>query len=55
MAGTHTTVWIVCRMPDWLYFGNFVLVSKQIEMASVQLKYFGNFNARIEMDQNRSN
>jgi hypothetical protein len=43
MAGMHVTMWIVCRMPDWLYFGDFDLVSKQIKMASVWSKYFGNF------------
>jgi hypothetical protein len=41
-------------MLDWLYFGNFDLVSKQVEMASMWLKSFGDFDARIEMDQNRS-
>jgi hypothetical protein len=55
MAGMHATMWIVCRMPDWLYFGNFDLVSKQIEMAGAQSKCFGNVDARIEMDRNRSN
>jgi hypothetical protein len=55
MAGTHATMWIAYRMPDWLYFGDFDLVSKQIEMAGVQSKCFGDFDARIEMDQNRSN
>jgi hypothetical protein len=33
MAGAHAIMWIACRMPDWLCFGNFDLVSKQIEMA----------------------
>jgi hypothetical protein len=33
MAGAHATMWIACRMPDWLCFGNFNLVSKQIKMA----------------------
>jgi hypothetical protein len=55
MAGTHATMWIAYRMPDWLYFGDFDLVSKQIKMAGVQSKCFGDFDARIEMDQNRSN
>jgi hypothetical protein len=54
MAGAHTTMWIACRMPDWLNFGNFDLVSKQIEMGGARLKCFGDCNARIEMDRNRS-
>jgi hypothetical protein len=33
MAGAHVTTWIAYRMPDWLYFGDFDFVSKQIEMA----------------------
>jgi hypothetical protein len=37
MAGMHATMWIACRMSDWLYFGDFDLVSKQIEMAGAQL------------------
>jgi hypothetical protein len=41
-------------MPDWLYFGDFDLVSKQIEMAGVRSKCFGNFDARIELDRNGS-
>jgi hypothetical protein len=53
MAGAHATMWIACRMPDWLYFGNFDLVLKQIEMAGARSKCFGNFDARIEMDQNK--
>jgi flavin reductase (DIM6/NTAB) family NADH-FMN oxidoreductase RutF len=55
MAGMHATMWIACRIPDWLYFGDFDLVLKQIEMAGVRSKCFGNFDARIEMDRNRSN
>ena len=55
MAGAHATMWIACRMPDWLYFGDFDLVSKQIEMAGARSKCFGDFDARIEMDRNRSN
>jgi hypothetical protein len=55
MAGADATMWIACRMPDWLYFGNFDLVSKQIEMAGARSKCFGDFDARIEMDRNRSN
>jgi hypothetical protein len=51
MAGVHATMWIACRMPDWLYFGNFDLVSKQIEMDGTRSKCFGNFNARNKMDQ----
>jgi hypothetical protein len=54
MAGAHATMWIANRMPDWLYFGDFDLVSKQIEMAGARSKWFGDFNARIEMDRNRS-
>jgi hypothetical protein len=54
MTGTHATMWIACRMPDWLYFGDFDLVSKQIEMAGA-LEMFWQFDARIEMDRNRSN
>jgi hypothetical protein len=55
MAGVHVTMWIACRMPDWLYFGNFDLVSKKIKMAGARSKYFfGDFDARIEMDRNRS-
>jgi hypothetical protein len=50
MAGMHVTMWIACRMPDWLYFGDFDLVSKQIEMAGARSKCFGNLDARIEMD-----
>jgi hypothetical protein len=41
-------------MPDWLYFGDFDLVSKQIEMAGARSKCFGDFDARIEMDRNGS-
>jgi hypothetical protein len=38
-----------------LYFGNFDLVSKKIKMAGARSKYFfGDFDARIEMDRNRS-
>jgi hypothetical protein len=47
MAGAHATMWIACRMPDWLNFGNFDLVSKQIEMAGARKKCFGDFDARI--------
>jgi hypothetical protein len=54
MVGVHATMWIACRMPDWLYFGNFDRVSKLIEMAGARSKCFGDFNARIEMDRNRS-
>jgi hypothetical protein len=36
MAGVYVTMWIACRMPDWLYFGNFDLVSKQIKMAGAR-------------------
>jgi hypothetical protein len=32
-------------MPDWLYFGDFDLVSKHIEMAGARSKCFGNFDA----------
>jgi hypothetical protein len=49
MAGVHVTMWIVCMMPDSLYFGDFDLVSKQIEMAITRSKCFGDFDARIEM------
>ena len=46
-------------MPDWLYFGDFDLVSKQIEMAGARSKCFGNFDARIakwiEIDRNDRN
>jgi hypothetical protein len=38
MAGAHATIWIACRMPDWLYFGNFDLVPKQIKMAGTRSK-----------------
>jgi hypothetical protein len=54
MAGAHATMWIACRMPDWLYFGDFDLVSKQIEMAGARSKCFGDFDARIELDRNGS-
>jgi hypothetical protein len=54
MAGAYATIWIACRMPDWLYFGDFDLVSKQIEMAGARSKCFGDFDARIEMDRNGS-
>jgi hypothetical protein len=54
MASTHVTMWIACRMPDWLYFGDFDLVLKQIKMAGARSKCFGNFDARIEMDRSRS-
>jgi hypothetical protein len=54
IAGAHATMWIASRMPDWLYFGDFDLVSKHIEMAGARSKCFGNFDARIEMDRNRS-
>jgi hypothetical protein len=56
-----TNGWRTCNHVDsvqdaWLvYFGNFDLVSKQIEMTGAQSKCFGNFDARIEMDQNRLN
>jgi hypothetical protein len=52
MAGTHATTWIACRMPDWLYFGDFYLISKQIELAGARSKCFGNFDARIQIDRN---
>jgi hypothetical protein len=55
MAGAHATMWIACRMPYWINFGDFDLVSKQIEMAGARSKCFGDFDARIEMDRNRSN
>jgi hypothetical protein len=51
MAGAHAIMWIACRMPDWLYFGDFDLVFKQIEMAGARSKCFGDFDARIEIDQ----
>jgi hypothetical protein len=35
MAGAHATMWIACRMPDWLYFGDFDFVSKQTEMVGM--------------------
>jgi hypothetical protein len=54
MAGAHATMWIAYRIPDWLYFGDFDLVSKQIEMAGARSKCCGDFYARIEMVRHRS-